>query len=186
MKYTRCQVFSPNNAHATLYADEMSELLEIDIVPVGTAEEAVIGADVVLAASAVNSPHENPVLQGAWLEPGMHVASIGGRAELDDAVVTRCDAIVIDSKSQFPHECFDVTSQVERGLLAWDDVAELHEVIAGNRIGRRSLDDITLVKTVGTPLQDLLPAVVTYEAARKEGCGTDLGDAFPPSGGWYV
>jgi ornithine cyclodeaminase/alanine dehydrogenase-like protein (mu-crystallin family) len=92
--------------------------------------------------------------------------------------------VIIDSKAQFPHEARDVTSQVEKGLITWDQIAELHEVVAGDKKGRESDQEITLLKTVGTPLQDLLPAAKVYTLAVEREVGTNLGDVFPPAVSW--
>lgn len=181
-----CAVFSPDIAHAQAFARDLSRSLALEVEAVATPEAAVADADVVLAASSVNNPEQAPALKGSWLQPGMHVTSIGGRAELDDDVVTRADVVVINSKSQFPKESFDITQQVARGLISWEQVTQLEDLAAGRSSGRGSASEITLVKTVGTPLQDLLPAVAVYRLAREEALGIDMGNAFPSAGGWYV
>src|SRR4029079_8879921 len=59
--------------------------------------EAIAGADIVCACS--HSPE--PVVEGAWLEPGMHVTSVGvngaGR-ELDAEAVAR-SLLVVESRA---------------------------------------------------------------------------------------
>ncbi|HXG37024.1 MAG TPA: hypothetical protein VNL15_08655, partial [Dehalococcoidia bacterium] len=101
-------------------------------------------------------------------------------------VVTTADKVVIDSKPQFEYESYDVTEQVKKGLISWDQVSELHEVVAKQKPGRQRTEEITVLKTVGTALQDLLPAIKAYELAREKGAGRDLGELFPGSGGWYA
>jgi len=184
-KLGQVRIYSPNEEHRKEFARDLSPVIDVDIEPVDSGEKAVAGADIILTGSSKNAPGGDPVLPGAWLAPGMHVSCIGGRAELDDEAVRRADRVIIDSKQQFPYECRDITTQVENGVLTWEDIHELHDVVAGNVPARRNATEITLVKTVGTPLQDLLPAAKVYELAKKKGAGKDLGDLFPPSGGWY-
>jgi ornithine cyclodeaminase/alanine dehydrogenase-like protein (mu-crystallin family) len=181
-----CTVFSPSKEHREEYAHEMGELTGLDITPVESVEEAIKGTDIIITGTGLNMGNANPLLKGDWLEPGMHLSSIGGRGELADDVVTRSGKVVIDSKAQFPYESQDVTAQVNKGLLSWDDVSEIHEVVVGTKSGRDSDEEITLLKTVGTPLQDLLPAAKVYELAMAKGMGKDLGELFPPSAGWYA
>jgi ornithine cyclodeaminase/alanine dehydrogenase-like protein (mu-crystallin family) len=110
----------------------------------------------------------------------MHVSSIGGRAELDDEVIRRADRVVIDAKATFPEESPDVSDQVAKGILAWADIDEIHEVVGDLRPGRRSPDEITVLKTVGTAIQDALAAYELYKRARERKVGRDLGELFPP------
>lgn len=180
------KIFSPNKEHREEFAHEMSRQLNLDIKPVDSLEEAVRDVDVVITGSSRNVPTGDPVFRGQWLRPGMFIDCIGGRCELDDEAVTRPDRIVIDTKIQFPYEARDVTDQVNKGLVSWDQMDELHEIVAGQKPGRGRADETILLKTVGTPLQDLLPAAKVYALAKGKGAGTDLGDLFPPVVARYI
>lgn len=184
-KLSEVRVFSPTKEHRDRFAKELSPLVNLEIKPVESPEEAVRDTDIIITGSSRNVPVGDPVLRGAWLKPGMHVSSIGGRCELDDEAVLGASRIVIDTKLQFPHECRDMTDQVEKGLISWDQMAELRDVVAGGEPGRESAEEITLLKTIGTSLQDLLPAAKVYELAVAKGRGRDLGDLFPPVANWY-
>jgi ornithine cyclodeaminase/alanine dehydrogenase-like protein (mu-crystallin family) len=182
-KFKNATVFSPNKEHREAFARTLGDELNLNIEPVDSPEEAVKDADIIITGTSANAAG-TPTFFGSWMRPGVHVSSIGGRAELDDEAVTRADRVIIDSKAQFPHEARDVTSQVEKGLITWDQIAELHEVVAGDKKGRESDQEITLLKTVGTPLQDLLPAAKVYTLAVEREVGTNLGDVFPPAVSW--
>ncbi|HZP26030.1 MAG TPA: ornithine cyclodeaminase family protein [Dehalococcoidia bacterium] len=184
-KLDEAKVFSRSKEHREAFAREMEPLAGIPVRPVDSLEEAIHGVDIITTGTAANAPSDPKVLKGAWLEPGQHISCIGGRAELEDDVVTRADRVIIDSKAQFPYEATDITAQVNKGLIGWDDIDELHDVVAGNVPGRKNDDEIILVKTVGTPLQDLLPAAHVYQKAVEKGIGQELGDLFPPAGGWF-
>ena len=179
-KLTHATVYSPTKEHREAFAREMGELLDLEIEALDSPQEAVQGADIVITGTNASNS-----LSGAWFHPGLHISAIGGKSELDDEAVTRASRVVIDTKAQFPYECRDVTEQVEKGLLTWEDVDELHEVVVGDRPGREGAEEITLLKTAGTPLQDLLPAGRAYALAVEKGMGQELGDLFPPAGGWY-
>jgi alanine dehydrogenase len=173
-----CKVFSPTTEHRDTFVRRF-QAEGINIVGVGSAQEAVEGVDILIGGSGVNGPGRPPVLLGRWLQPGVHVSSIAGRAELDDEVVRRADRVVVDAKETFPEESWDVTRQVEKGIKAWDEIDALEDVVGGLRPGRQSRDQITLLKTVGTAAQDTLPAFCLYKLAREAGIGTDLGSLFP-------
>jgi ornithine cyclodeaminase/alanine dehydrogenase-like protein (mu-crystallin family) len=88
-KIEKVKVHSRNAANARAYAEEMSELLGVEIEPVGTAREAVRGVDILTTAT----DSMLPVIEGAWLEPGMHVVNIGPH-DLGPDSVARIDRVV--------------------------------------------------------------------------------------------
>src|SRR5262249_60822769 len=74
-KLKEVRVYSRNAENRRKFVEEMGPVTNLDIVPVGSPQEAVRGVDVVLAAT--NS--SVPVFDGNWLEPGQHVTTIVGR-----------------------------------------------------------------------------------------------------------
>ena len=73
----RVQVYSPTPANRERYAAEMSEHHGIEVVAVDEPRDAFRGADVVTGCTDSSSE----VIIGDWLEPGMHVTSIGGKPD---------------------------------------------------------------------------------------------------------
>ena len=69
---TTIKVYSPTKANVKKYADEVSELLECEVIPVEKPEDALRGADIV--AACTNS--YSPVIHREWLEPGVHIANV--------------------------------------------------------------------------------------------------------------
>ena len=131
--------------------------------------EAIAGADIVCACT--HSPE--PVVQGAWLEPGMHVTSVGvngdGR-ELDAEAVAR-SLVVVESRAAalaaFPTGSNDLAWAIRDGAVTADHVhAELGELVSGTRPGRTSADQITLYKSVGVAAQDAAAAAMVLSIAR--------------------
>jgi alanine dehydrogenase len=172
----KARVFSPTEANRKQLANDFRLRFGMDIVDVGSAEEAVDGADLVLAA--VKSAE--PVLFGRWLRPGMHINSVGtarrDQREIDVETFERSEQIVVDTKEGVFGEAGDAFAA--RDAVSEDRVHELHAVATGKVGGRSSDDQITLFKSVGTGIQDIALASVIYLQARQRGLGTDLG-VFP-------
>jgi ornithine cyclodeaminase/alanine dehydrogenase-like protein (mu-crystallin family) len=122
-----------------------------------SAEEAVRGADVVVTATTSTTP----VLSGEWLSPGAHVNAIGAPRpdwrELDDEVLRRA-RIYVDSREAATAESGDV-------IAAGEVFAELGEVAAGTKPGRRSADEVTLFKSLGLAVEDVATAELVYRRA---------------------
>jgi alanine dehydrogenase len=68
----QCRVYSPTPAHREEFAREMTARFGIEVVPVGSAREAVRGADIVAACT----DSLLPVFDPDWIEPGMHLTNV--------------------------------------------------------------------------------------------------------------
>ena len=139
------------------------EFTEVRVAGRGEYEDAVRGADVVHAAT--HSP--DPVVRAEWLEPGVHVSSVGYNApgsELDPAIVGRAGVICVESRdSAFaPHPA----GAPELAHVDPEQTVELGEIVAGTRPGRTSDGEITLYKSVGVAVQDLAAAALVLAAAE--------------------
>lgn len=176
-----------------LFAQMFGPKFGLEIIPVDDPREAVRGVDVVICATNTNVP----VLQGDWLEPGQHVASIVGsnialvragwldrpRRELDDRVIERADVIAVNSREAvIQDEQGDLFEPMQKGIITIDDMAELGEIANGSRPGRTSDEQITLHKNnVGMGIGDLAIATCAYRRALEAGRGTMM--ELPPVGG---
>jgi alanine dehydrogenase len=147
------RVWSPRNAAA--FAKEFG----VRAVP--TAEEAVRGADVV----AVATSSQTPVLSGAWLAPGTHINAVGAPRptwrELDDEALRKAK-LYVEQREAATRESGDV-------IAAGKIFAEIGEVVAGTKPGRQSPDEITLYKSVGVAVQDVVSADLVYRKALQAG-----------------
>ena len=170
------RIYSPTAANCERLAEEFRQGYGMNVAAVGSAEEAVAGSDIVLAA--VKS--KEPVLNGAWLSPGMHVNSVGtarrDQREIDVETFTRSAVIVVDTREGVFGEAGDAAAAREH--VPPEAVHEVAELVVGKAPSRRNGDDITLFKSVGTSVQDIGLARVIYQRAVERGLGTELG-SFP-------
>jgi alanine dehydrogenase len=134
----------------------------------------VAAADIVVTVTS--SP--DPVLRGEWLRPGALVCAVGanvaGHRELDNAVLERASLVCCDLKSQARIESGDLIEPVASGVLDWLEVHELHELVAGELLGRQSDQDIIVFKSNGIAAWDLAAASLAFERARAERRGIEL------------
>jgi ornithine cyclodeaminase/alanine dehydrogenase-like protein (mu-crystallin family) len=134
-------------------------------------EDAVRGAHVVAATTHA----QQPVVRRAWLSPGVHVNSVGlnpsGR-ELDEATVA--DALVVVESRASALAPPPAGAPELAGIDPARIHAELGELVAGTKPGRRSLEEITLYKSVGVAVQDAAAATLVLAAARERSVGREL------------
>jgi ornithine cyclodeaminase/alanine dehydrogenase-like protein (mu-crystallin family) len=156
------------------FCAEMSQQLGVPVEPADTPEAAVQGLDVVITSTSAREP----LFDGNWLKPGAHVNAIGSNAlirrEIDDTTVRRSALIVVDSKEQARLECGDLLGPLERGLIHWEQVRELGDVVAGHITGRRQASDITLFESHGLAIWDLAAGMAVYDAAKAKGVGREI------------
>jgi ornithine cyclodeaminase len=168
------RVWSRKRETARAFIEEMSGRVSASMHVVDGASDAVKGAHII----NVITKAAEPVLRGEWLEPGQHINAAGSNAlarrEIDLAAVRRCDHIVVDSRGTARNECGDLLPAVENGLLDWDRLPELGEVIIGRARGRGSRSEITLYESHGMGIQDLYVAERLVAMARERKLGMDL------------
>ncbi len=161
-------------ARLRAFCEEMSATVGVPVTPVESAEAAVRDADIVITATNA----KEPVVLGDWLKPGAHLNVMGSnwanRREVDERAIARSDLMVIDSKEQGMLEAGDLLMPIQQGLLSWERVHELHEVVAGAIPGRQRAEEITLFKSLGLALEDIAVAEHVYKLARERGGGEEL------------
>jgi alanine dehydrogenase len=172
--FQELRVAGRDRAKAELLAKELAEELDLAVSTAASWEGACEGADVVCATTHALEP----VVRREWIASGTHVTSVGynvdGR-EVDDATV-RDALVVVESRAAalapVPAGSNDLLQPIERGLIDADHIyAEVGELIAGERSGRASAEQITLYKSVGVAVQDGVAAALVLRAARQHGAG---------------
>jgi ornithine cyclodeaminase len=171
------RVVGRHRARALALADEIALGLGIPTKTFELGQEAFAGADLICATTH----SAEPVLKGEWLEPGVHVNSVGlnpnGR-ELDGEVVRRA-LVVVETRAAAlappPSGSNDLHLAIRDGLVGEEHIhAEIGELISGARPGRTSPDQITLYKSVGVAVQDAVAAQLVLEAAAQQGVGREM------------
>jgi ornithine cyclodeaminase len=167
----RVRVWSRSAEHAAAFAAREGERHGRAIEAVGSAREAVAGADIVCTVTA----SATPILLGEWLTPGMHVnaagASRAASAEVDTEAVIR-SRFFVDFRGAAAHEAGEYLDALAAGAITPAHVlGEIGEVAAGRVAGRSSEADITLFKSLGVAAEDLAAAHYVLEAARAQDVG---------------
>jgi alanine dehydrogenase len=168
------RAFSRDSAKREKFAEEMTEALKIPVLGAGTAESAVRDADIIVTSTTST----NPVVEGRWLKAGVHVNAIGAnfpqKRELDAEAVKRCNVIVVDSREQSKLETGDLIQIFGEDDQQWKVVRELADIVGGKIAGRTNASDITLFKSNGIAIEDIVVAGRIYEMAREHGIGRQV------------
>ena len=164
-KLTSIAVWGRSAERATAFVERMQGELAVPMASVMSAEEAVDAADIICTLTAASEP----ILKGSWVKPGTHINLVGsgiaGPSEVDHDLVVH-SRFIADSREGVLQQGAEFLRAKAAGLI--DDshiVAEIGQILAGDIIGRRSPEEITIYKSLGHVVQDLACGWALYSAA---------------------
>ena len=168
------RVWSPKERSRERFVSDMSGHVAAPIRAMATAEQAVRGADLIVLVTS----SATPVIESAWVGPGAHVVSVGAcrpdQREMDPALVARA-RLYVDSRAAALVESGDVVMGISEGRFTVSHVqGELGEVVLGRVQGRTADDQITVFKSLGMAVEDVVAADLVLRRAAETGAGTEL------------
>ncbi|MGN0141879.1 MAG: ornithine cyclodeaminase family protein [Roseburia sp.] len=155
------------------YIEDMSAMMpEIKFEGFENAKDAVADADIIVTVTA----SRQPLVMKEWVKPGTHINAIGcdmeGKQELD-AELFRGAKVVNDCKV----ECMkrgDTQHPTKAGIVTADDIAEIGEILLGEKEGRTCEDEITIFDATGISVQDINSALYIYRKAIARNMGQKI------------
>jgi alanine dehydrogenase len=168
----RVRVWSRNAERVRAFASRETERHGLEVQPVGSAHEAVDGADVICTCTSASEP----VVLGSWVSPGTHINAVGSSIptarELDSDLVAR-SRFYVDRRESAENEAGDYLIPKGQGAIRDDHiVAELGEVVLGTATARSSPEEITVFKSLGLAVEDLASVQLIHGKAVAGGRGT--------------
>jgi alanine dehydrogenase len=173
-KVERIRVFGRDPERREKFAREMTAKLRLPVEAASTAEEAVRDAEILVTATTTVTP----VVESRWVRPGTHINAVGAnfpqKRELDSETVARAGAIFVDSCEQAKMEAGDLIQSFQEVPDRWANVKELALLVAGRVPGRTSRGQITLFKSSGIAIEDIVTAGRVYELALERKLGKQV------------
>lgn len=157
------------------FCKQMSEELEVDVVPVESPSAALEEVDIV--TTITTSPE--PVFDGVELpDRPLHINAMGAHypwvREVDEHVVQN-SRVVVDEWEQGLKEQGAIIMPMEEGRFEPDDLhGDLGDVVAGNVAGRESDAEQTLFLSGGTGIEDVAVTTRLVERAKEQDVGTEI------------
>ena len=176
------RVFSPNEAHRTAFAAEMSAELSLPVTAEPTARGAVEGCDIV----ATCTDSTKPVMDTAWISPGTYVSSLRYYREMTGPRDAAFDVHVIHYLPGYVQPAYraGTSAEWEQGAdiyTTYDRAeppagsAQLQDVVGGLSPGRTSADQRTVfINHGGVGIQFVALGRVVLDRARERGIGREL------------
>jgi len=168
------RVYSPEKEHREAFCIEMEKTLNLRVVSAGSPEEAIMGADIVAAATNACTP----VFDGKLISAGTHINAVGAhdprRREVDGICVQR-SKVIADSLERALKEEGALFLAAAEGLIELPHVyGELGEIVAGHKPGRVDNEETTLFLSGATAVEYVAIGAEVYRRAREKGMGQEL------------
>lgn len=184
----RATIFDLDMDKASAYAEEMSNLLNMEVVPVPTLKETIVDADVISIATSGVSKAAIPT---KWLKEGS-LLTLTGTAELtDDAYLN--NTVIADNWKM--HQAWLVEGEEHpkgmESILSWapsapviklilegkmthEDIRSLGDIATGSVNGRRDSQERIIFVTGGMPVEDVGWGYQVYCNALEKGIGQEM------------
>ena len=111
------------------------------------------------------TPSETPILFSEKLRNGTHITAVGSdvphKQELDSRILSKADLVVADSIPQCL-ERGEIFRAISVGEISENVPVELGEIIAGQKPGRTSDEQITVADLTGVAVQDIKIAMAVF------------------------
>jgi ornithine cyclodeaminase/alanine dehydrogenase-like protein (mu-crystallin family) len=165
--FKRFLVCGSHRSDLNAFCAKMKSEFALEIEP-ASAEMVTRESDVICACTTSSAP----LFDGNWVRPGTHLNLVGAfqpeTREVDDTVVKRA-CVVVGTYDGVLQEAGDLLIPIKNGVIHRSHIiADLHEIAAGKKPGRTSSDEITLFKSVGCALEDLVTARLIVETSDSQ------------------
>ena len=168
------KIWGRSSERARRVADELSRSLNLLVEPVDTVVEAVWEADIVCTTTAA----ADPILQGKWIADGTHVSLVGSSvaayAEADTDLVKRA-RFFADHREGVLRQGGEYLRAYAAGIVDEKHIlGEIGEVLNGRLPGRITDRDVTVYKSLGHIVQDIVCSRYVHDLAAQRGAGVSV------------
>ncbi|HSG08459.1 MAG TPA: ornithine cyclodeaminase family protein [Longimicrobiales bacterium] len=164
----RVHAYDIDPVKAQAYAEEMGDVLGLDVVTVPTPREAVTGMDLVVTSGPILK-RPSPTIEAGWLSPGSFASPVDFDSYWTPAALAEVDRLATDDKDQM--EYYRTVGYFAQTPAPY---ADLGEIVAGRHPGRQSPEERTMSMNLGLAIEDVATARILYARAMESGLGTDL------------
>lgn len=164
----RIQLYNRTYRKAVTFAETVQQQYQsVDVTVMENVDDAISNADVIVTATNATQPVFNKPL-----DAGVHVNAVGSfkpdMQELPSHAIANADKVVVEASEAALEETGDLITPMDEGLFGEKDLyGELGEIVGSNLVGRESDDEITVFKSVGVAIVDIIVANYFYQKTQE-------------------
>src|SRR5512141_1315350 len=147
---------------------EMKACFDFEITGVNDPKQAVVESDLVVTSGPILK-HPTPTIQKDWLHPGAYGSAVDFDSYWTGEALAQMNRISTDDHAQFQYY-----KSVGYFQQTPDPYADLGELVAGLKPGRRDANERTLAINLGLAMDDMAVAPTVYQRAQEKGLGVWL------------
>jgi ornithine cyclodeaminase/alanine dehydrogenase-like protein (mu-crystallin family) len=164
------RAYSRTKENRDKFAAKMSKRLNLNVVAVDRAEDAVRGCEIICSATTA----QQPFLCDEWLDPGSLIYTMGEFQEFETAAYLNTDKLVVDDWEQVKIKV-DIKGMLARGEINDSSIySNISEIVAGCRPGRENNAERIMLRSQGLVTQDIAIGWEVYKRALERGVGQRL------------
>lgn len=172
---TEVRVFDRDRSRREAFVADMQPKFDAKLIAADSAEMCVTDADIITTVTT----SRQPTFEAAWVKAGAHINGIGAYTpemkEIPAEIIKKAAAIIFDTTEGVLAEAGDFIDPLKDKIVSKDAyTGELGDLLLGKITGRRSEKEITIFKTVGTAVLDVVTASQIIEKAHKLKIGTEI------------
>ncbi|MGG5317069.1 ornithine cyclodeaminase family protein [Enterococcus sp. AZ072] len=165
---TEVTIWDKDFERAQRFAERESTKQQIAITACPTSQEAVQDADIVCTIT----PAKTPIIEAAWLKPGVHINAVGActadTRELATDIVQKA-RFFGDNGESVLHEAGDFLIPLNDGAITNEHyLGTIGQVMQGTVPGRLTKEDITVFEALGMAVEDLAVANYLCQLAKNQ------------------
>lgn len=172
------RIFSLDFEKSQKFAQEMQNEFgnfHTKIIAVKDSHSAIENADIIITATT----SKKPVFNAEFVKQGAHINGIGSYThemqELPENILIKADKIFFDTNEGVLSEAGDIIIPLQSGALKETNLdGELGEILLGNTKGRETEEEITVFKSVGSAVFDIVTAYKIYQKAISAKIGNNI------------
>jgi len=150
------------------YIADMAGRFNLEMIGVRDPKQAVLESDLVVTSGPILK-HPTPIIEKDWLRPGAYGSAVDFDSYWSGAALAQMDRISTDDHAQFQYY-----KSVGYFQQTPDPYADLGELAAGLKPGRKDEKERTLAINLGLAMDDMAVAPEIYRRARDKGLGIRL------------
>ncbi|VEJ36327.1 ornithine cyclodeaminase [Aedoeadaptatus ivorii] len=171
-------VFNRKQEKAEAFVEGVKEHMApygAELIAVSDLDGVIENADVITAVTTA----KEPVFEGSKVKAGCHINGMGAYTpemiELDPEIVVRADKVFLDTVDGVMNEAGDMMQPVKDGRVGKEKLQhELGELVLEAATGRESDEEITVFKSTGSAVFDIVTAEALYQTAKSKGIGSTI------------
>ena len=171
-KLEEVRIFDIDFERASQFAEEMMQQFSVTMRPTKTNQECVEGADIITSVTT----SKRATFSAEWFKKGAHINGFGSytpeMCEIPREIIKAADIVIFDTMDGVLKEAGDFISPLQDGYIQRDSYhGELGQLINEELVGRTSGEQITIFKTVGSAVLDVVVATEIVKKAKENNLG---------------